>query len=357
MNMNYSETYVHLNYSFHYPKPKYFDEKSQQAINFWEEKANYFQKSFILSVFLSASPIVLILLLIFLLSCMANLLQTWLIIKRNENRFNKIEKYKILLELNQKFLEKSNTNNSLIIPKDEEDVIVKTESNLKRKATHAFGLSELYIPDENKVPIVLLNEAIARQSIVGLSNAVEEKKQIEFDPEIAHLINELCHPMFVLTDEDETNSIIEIIKSEDEHQLKEIKDNSVLKSDDDRRNSKSNRRKSYSRKKAISKKISKSSEEDDGFNIKNIGKMILFTTRESGSEMNSSSDNDNNCEIKIVSRDKENCQKFPDIKIHVEDFDEVNKQNEDYSTKATVSNNDDNKIKGFNNQSYEVEDV
>ena len=329
--MNYSETYVHLNYSFHYPKPKYFDEKSQQAINFWEEKANYFQKSFILSVFLSASPIVLILLLIFLLS--------------------------ILLELNQKFLEKSNTTNSLIIPKDEEDVIVKTESNLKRKATHAFGLSELYIPDENKVPIVLLNEAIARQSIVGLSNAVEEKKQIEFDPEIAHLINELCHPMFVLTDEDETNSIIEIIKSEDEHQLKEIKDNSALKSDDDRRNSKSNRRKSYSRKKAISKKISKSSEEDDGFNIKNIGKMILFTTRESGSEMNSSSDNDNNCEIKIVSRDKENCQKFPDIKIHVEDFDEVNKKNEDYSTKATVSNNDDNKIKGFNNQSYEVEDV
>jgi hypothetical protein len=345
---------------------KYFYDESQQAINFWEAKANYFRKSFVLSVFLSASPILLVLILIFILSCMANLFQKWLIIKRNENRFKKIEKYQILLELNQQFLDKNNIINSSSIKikeeveeeEEEEEPIPKIESNLKRKATHAFGLSELYIPDENKVPIVLLNEAIARNPVVGLSNFVEEKKQIEFDPEIAHFINELCHPKFVLTDEDETNSIIEIIKSDDESHIKdskEARDSTAINSEEDRKYSKSNRRKSTLRTKKLSKKNSKSSEEDEGFNIKTIGKKILFKNKESSSDMNSNSDNDYNCEIKVFNNimDKEKVVKFPDIKIHVEDFDEINNSNQE--NQKSFSN--DKNITGISNQTFEKENI
>jgi hypothetical protein len=364
MNINNSTTHIHLN-SLLYHKSKYFDDESQKTVDFWEEKANYFKKSFVLSVFLSASPILLLLLLIFFLSCMANLLQKWMIIKRNENRFKKLEKYKILLELNQKYLEKCNVNNddnsSLNISKEEEDGKAKIESNLKRKGTHAFGLSELYIPDENKVPIVLLNEAIARASIVGLSTNDEENNQIEFDPEIAHLINELCHPKFVLTDEDETNSIIEIIKSEDESHLKEskeTKDSNSINSEEERIKYKSSRRKSSNRKIKVSKKTSKSSEEDEGFNIKSIGKMIRFKHKDSNSDTNSSSDNDNNCEIKIVKHNKDyENPKFPDVKIHIEDYDEINNKNDENTIKISFTNNRENFGTGVKNHSYEKEDV
>jgi hypothetical protein len=371
-------------------------------VKYWNERQTYFNKNVYISITIGSVPLFVGLIILFLISCIATAIQKQMKRKAFKQRLEKIkhfeqlysEEYPDQFSLNiRTSRNNSNSNDGDDEYDADEDNMNKNVGNIRRKSSHAYGLNELLIPDENKVPIVLLNEALAPRShsvekmstLLMPETGADEINQ-RFDPKIVEVINELVNPnttkvtrpKYYLSDEDsmshKSKSSTSTTNKSDyqrksDHRMRKLPSflfsmdiKSALKSDDERKKNvghqssekKCNERQNFhherigppvpTKKSIITNSLSVSNDEENGKRSRNnsqYGNEPKKTEMVADDQNKMSIQNDSNMSFKKT-LNSEPSRNISSIRILVEDYDKINNEVEQAQQGLDQDNTDEN---------------
>lgn len=179
--------------------------KVSKSADLWQNRYNESQKSIIVYLILSSAPFLCVIILILIISGILSCIFTI----RKKSRRRKAAKN---LQMIENFLVLYQDTRKDRKEKDKEYISSDDDEKRKKSRSHynLTGLGRkksfynLQLPDENKVPIVLVNDALAKSAKVetntnsnnksGPSYMLNNEHSIEMDQDVIKVINELINP-------------------------------------------------------------------------------------------------------------------------------------------------------------------